>query len=499
MSGDSSIIDPGVTSARGGLEVANQIVDTLVTIDGDGIVHPGIATRWTIENDARKFTFTLRDDARFHDGTALDSSAVKRTFERIADPQTKSAQSASQLGPLVGVDIPDARTAVMNFKDPNPLLLIQIWKPQFGLLSPKQLAGLAPGELITAPIGSGPFKFGSKSADGVYTLQVNADYRWGPDILANRGAPYLDALRFRSIPTAATRVATLESGENVLIDDLPEPDYARLKSDTRFVLVRTPRPGLGAGFTFNVQKAPVSELAVRQAMNWAVDRQAIVDKVLFGAHRPCEGPLSEGVWGRLDDLEKTIPYAGDKKKAADLLQASGWTVGTSGIREKNGQPLSLVLATITGASPVNDLADALQLQVREVGIDLKVQRMPSANWLDFVRSYKHDLCDSAGANLDPDELRQRYHSSFIKSVNYANLADAQLDELLIRGQKQTLGSGERRQTYADIQRRLMDLMPMLSIVTTVRTMAMSTRVRGLTRWGGIGINAVQMTDPWLDT
>ena len=494
---DNVILDPPLFGQGGSVEITGHVFDSLVALDPDLNIKPWLATKWSVENDSKRYTFTLRNDVKFHDGAPLDSTAVKRTIERIADPQTKAAQVSTALGALDHAEAPDPQTVVLVFKDPNPLLLLQLWKSWFGIISPKQLDALKPGEVIQSPVGSGPFRFVGKSADGVVTLQANPDYKWGPEFRKNRATPYLDSIKFRRVPEASTRTATLESGESLVIDDVPEADYSRLKNDKRFTFVQLGRKGPGYGFQFNMKKAPVSELAVRQAMNWAVDRQGIVDKVLFGVHHPTVGPLQEGVWGRLDELEKTIPYSGDKKKAADILEGAGWKAGADGIREKGGQKLSLVLAAVAGSVPQNDLADALVLQVREVGIDLKVQKMPINNWFDFVRAYKHDLVDSAGANLDPDELRLRYHSKSIGGVNYANLADPQLDDLLVKGQLAPFGSDARKQIYADVQRRLMDLLPMLSMITVVRTEGTSNKVHDF-RLNPQAINAYPVTDVWID-
>ena len=495
---DNSVIDPHVATEASAQEIDGEIFDFLVAADSDLQIRPWLATKWTIENNATKYTFTLRDDVTFHDGTPFDSTSVKKTVERIVDPATKAGRALALLGPLDHAEAPDPRTAILFFKEPNPLLLVSLWRPWFGMLSPKQLATLRPGEPLTAPIGTGPYKFAGRTADGVTTLERNPDYKWAPAFAANTGPAYFDSIKLRRIAEPGTRVATMESGESLLVDDLPEADYVRLKNDKRFTFIQAGKKGPGYGFFFNVKKFPASELAVRQAMNWAIDRQGIVDKVLFGVHHPCVGPLTEGVWSRLDDLEKTIPYAGDKKKATDILEAAGWKVGAGGIREKNGQKLSLVLAANAGAYPQNDLADAVQLQVREIGIDLQVQKMASNAFFDFTRgSYKHDLCDSMGANIDPDELRGRYHSRFVGSTNFANTSDAQLDDLLVKGQNAPVGSDARKQVYADVQRRLMDLMPMLSMISVIRTYGMTNRLHGL-KVNPTGINTYALTDTWLD-
>src|SRR5207302_6122264 len=126
------------------------------------------------------------------------------------------------------LDATDTHTLVVHFSEPNPLFLLNIWRPYFGPISPKQLDAIPAGDKIAAPIGTGPFKFSSRSADGVVVLEANKDYAWGDDLLTNRKAPYVQELRFRSVVDEAARVASLEAGDSLLIDDLPEADYNRL-------------------------------------------------------------------------------------------------------------------------------------------------------------------------------------------------------------------------------------------------------------------------------
>src|SRR5216683_1215936 len=487
-------IDPANASGASALEVINNIVDPLITMDADQKFYPALATKWTVEDNARKFTFTLRDDVKFHDGVALDSGAVKRTLERILDPATKAAGIVSLLGPLTSIDAPDPHTVLVNMSEPYPAFLLQIWRQYFGILSPKYLDTLKPGDKAVAPIGTGPFKFSARSADGVITLDANADYAWGPEVLKNRKTPYVQTLKFRAITDSSTRVATLESGESLLIDELAEPDYARLKSDKRFVFVETPRRSHTLGFYLNVGKPPTDDLAVRQAISWAVDRQSIVDKIFFGVHKVSVGPLSEGVWARSADVEKRFGF--DPAKAQQLLESAGWVVGGDGIRTRAGQRLSALLATFR--SPWTELAEAMQAQLRTIGIDLQVQKMERGPYLDFVRTYGHNLCATASTSVDPDGIvRVAYHSSNKARTNYSNVGDPALDALLDKGAQQAIGSAERKATYEEIQTRIMDLVPFVGVMSQVRLEAAAAKVHDL-HMGPDGLNATQMNDVWLD-
>lgn len=487
-------IDPATPTGASAVEVLTNVLDPLITMDADQKFYPALATRWTVDDDTRRFTFTLRDDVKFHDGAPLDSSAVKRSLDRILDPATKAAGVVSLLGPVKSIDAPDPRTVTVNFTDPYPPFLLQVWRPYFGILSPKYLDTLKPGDKAVAPIGSGPFKFSSRSADGVVTLDANPDYAWGPETLKNRKAPYLQTLKFRAVTDSSTRVATLESGESLLIDELSEPDYARLRSDKRFAFVETPRRSHTLGFYMNVRKPPTDDLAVRQAINWSVDRQSIVDKVFFGVHKVSVGPLSEGVWGRSTDAEKRFGY--DPAKAQQLLDSAGWSAGSDGIRTRGGQRLQVLLATFR--SPWTELAEAMQAQLRTVGIDLQIQKMERGPYLDFVRDYNHHLCATASTSVDPDGIvRVAYHSSNRARTNFSNLTDPALDALLDKGAQQAIGTPERRATYAEVQTKLMDLAPFVGVLSQVRIEASAAKVHDL-HMGADGLNATQMSDVWIN-
>src|SRR5258705_7664253 len=261
---------------------------------------------------------------------------MNRSFERFLDPKLKAGAVTSLIGPLDTITTPDTKTVVFTFKQSYYAFMLQIWRYFFGILSPKYLDSLKPGDSAVAPVGSGPFKFVSRSADGVVTLEQFADYSWGNDLTVNKAVPYLQTVKFRAITDASTRVATLESGENLLIDEVTEADYARLKADSRFTFVNSPRASHTLGFFMNVTRVPTDEKPVREAVNWAIDRKSIVGKVFFGVHKVSVGPLSEGVWARLGEIG--IRFSFDTAKAKSNLETAGCEVGqTVPTREKRGR------------------------------------------------------------------------------------------------------------------------------------------------------------------
>ena len=121
------VIDPALTTGAAAGEIAQNILDTLITMDSDQKFYPALASKWTITDASKTFTFTLRDGVKFHDGSTLSSAAVKGSFDRILDPKTKAGAVVSLVGPIDKITTPDDRTVVFSFKQPYPAFMLQIW------------------------------------------------------------------------------------------------------------------------------------------------------------------------------------------------------------------------------------------------------------------------------------------------------------------------------------------------------------------------------------
>lgn len=189
-------------------------------------------------------------------------------------------------------------------------------------------------------------------------------------------------------------------------------------------------------------------------------------------------------------------YTFDPKKAQQILDDAGWKAGPDGIRAKDGQKLSLVLATFR--SPWSDMAEAMQGQLRAVGMDLLVQKMDSGVYADFTTKGQHNLGATFSTSLDPDGiLRLNYQTDVGSKTNKCGLSDPALDAMLIAAAAQPLGSPERRKSYEDIQRRVMDAIPFVGVMTQLRVEAMAAKVSNL-KLGPDGLNAGPLNDVRTD-
>ncbi|HYK98316.1 MAG TPA: ABC transporter substrate-binding protein, partial [Candidatus Acidoferrales bacterium] len=225
------------------------------------------------------------------------------------------------------------------------------------------------------------------------------------------------------------------------------------------------------------------------------DRKSIVAKVFFGVHHVSVGPLSEGVWARAETIEKMFTF--DPAKAKSVLDAAGWKLGSGPIRQKNGQDLTILLATFR--SPWTEIAQAMQAQLRDVGIDLKVQVMDRAPSLDYVRGYKHNMAATSTTAIDPDGiLRVCYDSANrVTGSNFSNVSDPALDTLLRKGQGQELGTDARKQTYLDAQKKIMEILPYVGVMSQVRVEAMSVKVHDF-KPGPDGLTGLPLNDTWME-
>jgi len=469
-------IDPHVNaSSELGIPLTS-VYDTLVWQDLNGEFVPGLAKSWEISDDGLTYTFHLRDDVVFHDGTPFNAQAVKFNFDRIADPATKSQKAIFMLGPYESTEIIDDDTVQVHFKEPYAPFLDSVSQVYLGMASPAAVEKWG-ADYPLHQVGTGPFMMKEYIPQDHLTLVRNPDYHWAPPIFNHQGPAYLEEIEFRFFVEPATRALALEGGEADVMGEIPPHDAQRLADNPAFTLLPVAIPGQSLQFFLNTEKAPTDDLQVRQALNYATDKEAIV-KAIFKEYSPvAHGPLDAFTIGY--DQSVVGMYEVDPAKAETLLEEAGWVDGDGdGIREKDGQPLKLE-AYLMGWGYVPEVAQLLQAQLKAVGIEMESQVVAYPAALEAAREGKHNLIPFVLSSSDPDILRTFFHSSNADSgFNWSKVRDPRLDELLENGAR-TLDLSKRRELYAEAQQLIMAEALVLPIRDYVNLNATSAKVKGL--------------------
>jgi peptide/nickel transport system substrate-binding protein len=466
-------IDPHVNaSSELGIPLTS-VYDTLVYQTADGNFVPGLATDWEISDNGLVYTFHLRQDVTFHDGTPFNAEAVKFNLNRIADPETKSQKAVFMLGSYDHCDVVDEYTAKVFFREPYAPFLDSLSQVYLGIASPTAVKkwGL---DYQMHQVGTGPFMFKEYVPQDHLTLVHNPNYNWAPSIFEHQGPAFLDEVEFRFFVDPATRALALESGEAHVIGEIPPQDAARLETNPDFKIVPVPIPGQPLQGFLNTAKPPADDLRVRQALLYATDRRAIV-QAIFREYSPVAwGPLSAVTWGYDEAVIGRYDY--DPAQARALLDEAGWQdTDGDGIREKDGQPLA-VEAYLMGWGFISEVATLLQAQWREVGVDFRSEEVAYPAALEAARLGKHNLILFNLAGSDPDLLHGFFRSD--ANFNWAKINDPQLDALLDEGAR-VRQPDERREIYAEIQTRIMDQALIVPIRDYVNLNGMSAAVQGL--------------------
>jgi peptide/nickel transport system substrate-binding protein len=409
----------------------------------------------------------------FHDGTPFNADAVRVNLERVVNPATQSQKAVFLLGPFKSVEVLDEYTVAIHLSAPYAPLLDGLAQVYLGMASPAALAKWG-ADYQSHQVGTGPFKFVEYIPNDHLTLVRNPAYRWGPAIYDHPGPAYLDGIEFRFFTEPSARALALEAGDADVMDEVPPLDAARLRQDKRFVVIPVSLPGESVGFMLNVQRPPLDDVRVRQALLFATDRAAIVQAIFGGESPVANGPLAAATFGYDPSLAGRYPY--DPKEATSLLVEAGWTgLNSSGIRERNGQPLVLQAILMTWGS-VPEVAQLLQSQWAKVGIDLRTETLTYPAALEAAGVGNYHLIPQNFAGSDPDLLWTYYHSA--TPFNWSKVSDPALDSLLDKARSVT-DPTQRVALYAQAQQRIMELALLVPIRDPLNLNAASARVNGL--------------------
>ncbi|WP_052720044.1 ABC transporter substrate-binding protein [Actinoplanes rectilineatus] len=421
--------------------IGNNITDKLTWQDPDtGEITPWLAESWSYNTDLTAFTFKLRQDVTFSDGTPFDAAAVKANFDQyVHGDQTLgiNPNGATLLPGYIETQTPDAYTAVVRFEKPLASFLQAsafTANAQPGFLSLNTLKLSA--EQRTDPtkvIGTGPFVYESWEEQVKTVLVRRQGYHWSPPSLRHSGEAYLDRVVFNTIPEASVRTGSLTSGAVDATLDVGTTDEQPLK-DQGFAIVSRSVSGTSIFFNLNSQLFPTNDLAVRKAIQLGWDRSAVAKTVLTDSYSIATSVLNTSVQGYADYSGSVLRYDPDQAKA--LLDQAGWVPGTDGIRVKDGKRLEVKLLGISNLVVNKPAYESVQQDLQKIGIDLQLTVVPIPDYAAQVAKAKTDWNITAAnrSRNDPAVLNLSYspalgNGSFLEQgvstgVDVAEVTDA---------------------------------------------------------------------------
>jgi len=438
-------IDPHVATAFSSLQVMDLVYESLLRLNPRTLaLEPNLATSWTISADGLTYTFTLRRDAVFFDGTTVDASDVKYTFDRILDPTTRSPQ-ASFLEPVREVVVVNPFTVRVALKRPYAPFLSLLIGPSRGIV-PVNFTDKV-GDPRVKTLGSGPYQLAEFGPASVRLVR-NERY-WRRDDAGNR-LPYADAVVYRVIPDPATLRAAIRAGELDLIIGFGVDITAARTLDAV--------PGLKVMSTADLaysllgiqdERPPFTDVRARTALALGIDRAQLI-QVVYSGRAAQAGPIPPTVreWnpipaGRLPN------YRRDVARARQLLAQAGFPNGTS-----------IKMMPIPTVPEAVQMAQVLKEQLAPAGFNVEIEQVDFATFLARWRGSNFDTFVSLNnGSIDPDIQLSRHIESG-GSTNVFKFKDSQIDQLLAQG-RTTPDVARRRQIYDQVQRLIAERIPFL--------------------------------------
>ncbi|GAB4574047.1 MAG: ABC transporter substrate-binding protein [Anaerolineae bacterium] len=493
--------DPHINaSAELGIPL-RSVYDTLVYRHPQtGEFVPGLATRWESSEDGLSFTFYLRDNVTFHDGTPFNAEAVAINLDRILNEENGSQKARFMLGPITGYEILDPYTIRLTFSTPYAPLLDSLSQVYLGIASPAALSEYDTATYQFHQVGTGPFRMVEYVPGDRLVLTRNTDYAWGPDFYVLPDNPVM-TIEFRFYEDPPTRSLALESGEVQIVGEIQPVDAQLLSGNPAVRLYPVAIPGQPLQFLMNTQRFPTDSRAVRQALIFATNRSAIIDTVFQRLSPVAYGPISAVTDFYYTQVAETYEY--DLTRATALLEAAGFTeIDDDGIRfvpgipaptttgtpaqplegtptaqpERAGIPLKVTMVVPPwGQSP--QVAQLIQSQWREIGIDVEIRQVAGFGQLrEAAQEGDYNLIALNFFGRDPSLLNQFFTEN--GSLNWTGYSDIELNTYLQNALTEQ-DAQMRNSLYAAAQTRILEQALILPIRDYVNLNAVSASLQGV--------------------
>lgn len=461
-------LDPAAVTAVNDFRILMNMYEGLVRYkDGTLEVEPALAESWTISDDGTEYTFDLRDGVTFHDGSAFDAEAVVFNFDRMLDEEhpyhdTGPFPLSFFFSAIQDVEAVDADTVKFTLDAPYAPFLSNLAYPTGLIVSPAAVMDHGK-DFGRNPSGTGPFTFAEWESNAKVVITRNENH-WS-------AVPALEAVVFRPITDANTRVAEMLSGGIDVMVEIP-PDSVANFDGNGFFLHEQAGPHLWF-LILNAKEGPFADKRVRQAINYAIDKESLVNEILQGTAEVASGPTPPAFsWAYNDALQ---PYPYDPEKAKALLDEAGFAGS------------SLTFYVTEGGSGMLDpvpMGAAIQADLAEIGLDVSIETYEWNTFLGEVNpglEGKADMAQMAWMTNDPDTLPYlalRTEAFPDKGgFNSGYYSNPEVDTLLEAARSAT-DQAERADLYKQMQEIVYDDAPWAFIANWKQNAATSDRVEG---------------------
>ncbi len=477
---DPGHFNPAITTGGHVHAVADSLFNGLVALDRNLQPVPDLATSWQVSPDGLTYTFALAE-ARWHDGEPFTSADVKYTFENVL--LKHHARTKAGLGALIaGIDAPTSKTVVIRLKSPHAALLRRLDVTEAPILPRHIFQAIddpTSAEANIKPIGTGPFKLARYDRDATIVLERNKDY-------FKPGLPKLDRLVFRIIKDPATRFLAYERGEVDYLPSVEGKDVALVRAVAAKAGTTAVQSSSGPGggncimtISFNLDRERLRDPRVRNAVAVSINRDRIVEQVLFGQGKVARAPISSAIsWAYADGSLGSYPF--DPDRANTFLDGARLPRGPGGMRFK---------IDIVHFPTFNKYAELMKQDLAAVGIDLVSRPLDREAFVETTfkkRDFDMSLISYCNG-VDPDiGVRRMYVSSNIGPTPFSNAAgyrNKAIDELFERAGT-AANETQRGALYKEAQTILAADLPYWWLVETTNTTLYKDTLTGFKPWSG---------------
>ncbi|MDJ0814985.1 MAG: peptide ABC transporter substrate-binding protein [Desulfobacterales bacterium] len=459
-----------------------------------------------VSKDGLTITYKLKKGVKWSDGQPFTSADVKFTWEALVNPKNL-VKSRSGYELIESVETPDDYTAVVKYREYYAPYLTR-----FAPVLPKHILGklenMNDAPYNRMPVGTGPFKVTEWVSGDHITMVKNPDYREADKVK-------IDKLFFKIIPSREVGIAQIQAGDIDGVWDLIEAQIPMMERNPEVSLCLS--SALVSERLIMNHSTPVApnngnpdyphpilaDVKVRQAIQYAIDKQTIIDKLLYGKAQPGTTEIPDG-WAHNPNVKST-EY--NPKRAMQLLDQAGWKPGSDGIRKKGGTRLRLKITTTTGNKLREMVEQVLVAQMKAVGIEFYIENVPSSvlfgswsNDADRKKGRYDILMYTTGPGIDPHQQYEGYfHSKNIPTVanggsgyNYTRHRDAELDKWLdLAGKAPSME--KRAEAYRKAQERVAQIVPHIYLYRRVNVHVFRNNVKG---WKPNGYGIIDAVETW---